>query len=250
MKLRKHLRTKKLDKIEQLGIDRVIDLTFGKGEAAYHILVELYASGNVILTDHEYTILSLLRSHKFEDETSISVKAKYPFSHAANLTIDHITVEPEKIRSLMEQQQVEPEVEQNKKKQKKEEKLTLKVVLTKMVPYASFPYADHVIRLLDADPNAKADPRSDSQISILIEAAKKLRELVANMENLDEIKGFIIYKPEAIKADLADEDKKLANPFEFEIVKKFEGKIVQDFVPVFLLKQHETENHLEYASFD
>ncbi len=56
------------------------------------------------------------------------------------------------------------------------------------------------------------------------------------MENLDEIKGFIIYKPEAIKADLADEDKKLANPFEFEIVKKFEGKIVQDFVPVFLLK--------------
>lgn len=70
----------------------------------------------------------------------------------------------------------------------------------------------------------------------MIEAAKKLRELVANMENLDEIKGFIIYKPEAIKADLADEDKKLANPFEFEIVKKFEGKIVQDFVPVFLLK--------------
>jgi len=31
-----------------------------------------------------------------------------------------------------------------------------------MVPYASFPYADHVIRLLSGDPNAKADPRSDS----------------------------------------------------------------------------------------
>lgn len=98
MKLRKHLRTKKLEKIEQLGIDRVIDLTFGKGEAAYHILVELYASGNVILTDFEYTILSLLRSHKFEDETSVSVKSKYPFSHSANLTLDSITIEPEKVR--------------------------------------------------------------------------------------------------------------------------------------------------------
>lgn len=102
MKLRKHLRTKKLEKIEQLGIDRVIDLTFGKGEAAYHILVELYASGNVILTDFEYTILSLLRSHKFEDETSVSVKSKYPFSHSANLTLDSITIEPDKVRSLLE----------------------------------------------------------------------------------------------------------------------------------------------------
>jgi predicted ribosome quality control (RQC) complex YloA/Tae2 family protein len=74
MKLRKHLRTKKLDKIEQLGVDRVIDLTFGKSENAYHILVELYASGNVILTDHEYTILSLLRSHKFEENATIAVK--------------------------------------------------------------------------------------------------------------------------------------------------------------------------------
>jgi predicted ribosome quality control (RQC) complex YloA/Tae2 family protein len=46
----------------ELGIDRVVDLQFGKGEHSYHILVELYAAGNVILTDHEYTILSLLRS--------------------------------------------------------------------------------------------------------------------------------------------------------------------------------------------
>ena len=49
--------------------------------------------------------------------------------------------------------------------------MTLKTVLTKMVPYASFPYADHALRLLNADPNMKADPTSDSQISILIEAA-------------------------------------------------------------------------------
>ena len=104
MKLRKHLRTKKLNNIEQLGIDRVINLTFGKGEACYHLLIELYASGNVILTDHEYTILSLLRSHKFEDDAAIAVKAKYPFSHAANLTVDSITVEPSAIRDIVSQQ--------------------------------------------------------------------------------------------------------------------------------------------------
>jgi len=73
MKLRKHLRTKKLENVTQLGIDRVVDFTFGRGEAAYHILVELYASGNVILTDHSYLILSLLRSHKFEENARIAV---------------------------------------------------------------------------------------------------------------------------------------------------------------------------------
>ena len=43
MKMRKHLRTKKLNSIRQLGMDRVIDLQFGSEEFACHILVELYA---------------------------------------------------------------------------------------------------------------------------------------------------------------------------------------------------------------
>lgn len=47
-------------------MDRVIDLQFGNDEQANHILVELYAQGNIILTDHEYTILSLLRSYTLE----------------------------------------------------------------------------------------------------------------------------------------------------------------------------------------
>lgn len=37
-----------------------------------------------------------------------------------------------------------------------------------MVPYASFPYAEHALRLCDADPNLKADPTSEYQINTLI----------------------------------------------------------------------------------
>ena len=29
-------------KVEQLGIDRIIDLQFGSNEAAYHLIIELY----------------------------------------------------------------------------------------------------------------------------------------------------------------------------------------------------------------
>ena len=32
----------RLEKIEQLGIDRIVDMQFGSGEAAYHVILELY----------------------------------------------------------------------------------------------------------------------------------------------------------------------------------------------------------------
>ena len=31
-----------MEKIEQLGIDRIVDMQFGSGEAAYHVILELY----------------------------------------------------------------------------------------------------------------------------------------------------------------------------------------------------------------
>ncbi|KAJ3176325.1 hypothetical protein HDU87_005367 [Geranomyces variabilis] len=66
MKIRKHLRTRRLTAVNQLGADRVVDLRFGEGEAAYHLILEFFASGNIILTDHEYRILALLRVVEIE----------------------------------------------------------------------------------------------------------------------------------------------------------------------------------------
>jgi hypothetical protein len=68
------------------------------------------------------------------------------------------------------------------------------------------------------------------QVEILITAALKLKELVKNMENLDDIKGYIIYKEEEIK--VAKEGSVVETS---DIVKKFQGKLVSDFVPHFLL---------------
>jgi predicted ribosome quality control (RQC) complex YloA/Tae2 family protein len=67
VKLRKHIRLLRLENIQQLGVDRVIDLQFGHDSKAYHILLELYAQGNVILTNHLYEIIMVLRVHNYED---------------------------------------------------------------------------------------------------------------------------------------------------------------------------------------
>ena len=43
LKLRKHLRTRRLEDVRQLGVDRVVDFVFGCGDNAHHLILEMYA---------------------------------------------------------------------------------------------------------------------------------------------------------------------------------------------------------------
>lgn len=82
MKLRKHLKNKRLEKLEQLGVDRVIKLQFGIDECAFHVILELYDRGNIILTDHEMTIMNILRPHTEGEEIRLVVREKYCMNRA------------------------------------------------------------------------------------------------------------------------------------------------------------------------
>lgn len=82
--MRKHLKNKRLENLVQLGTDRIIDLQFGSSEAAYHVILELYDRGNIILTDYELTILNVLRPHTEGDKVKFSVRETYPQNRARN----------------------------------------------------------------------------------------------------------------------------------------------------------------------
>ena len=84
MKLRKFLRSKRLEDICQVGDDRVIDMKFGSGADAYHVILELYSSGNIILTDKDYTVLSLWRSHQFAEDVTLKVGEVYPMAFTSS----------------------------------------------------------------------------------------------------------------------------------------------------------------------
>jgi predicted ribosome quality control (RQC) complex YloA/Tae2 family protein len=88
MKLRKHIRTRRLEMVRQLGTDRVIDFKFGSGEAAYHLILELYAAGNLILTDFKYEIIDLLRTHAYDDTVKVAVRQIYPMVENPSPTIN------------------------------------------------------------------------------------------------------------------------------------------------------------------
>ncbi|UMM21694.1 hypothetical protein L5515_003267 [Caenorhabditis briggsae] len=81
MKLRKHINQKRLTSIRVVGFDRIVELIFGTEDRENRLYVELYDRGNVILTDHEMTILNILRVRTDKD-TSVrwAVREKYTFS--------------------------------------------------------------------------------------------------------------------------------------------------------------------------
>ncbi|KAH9253387.1 hypothetical protein BASA81_008738 [Batrachochytrium salamandrivorans] len=84
MKLRKHVRGRRLEYCRQVGLDRVVDFAFGKGAQHHHVVLEMYAGGNVILTNEEGVILTLLRPYTSEEAegTRVAVGKKYPFDLA------------------------------------------------------------------------------------------------------------------------------------------------------------------------
>lgn len=79
LKLRKHIRTRRLEDVRQLGYDRIILFQFGLGANAHYVILELYAQGNILLTDSEFTVLTLLRSHRDDDKgVAIMSRHRYP----------------------------------------------------------------------------------------------------------------------------------------------------------------------------
>ncbi|MDD1654131.1 MAG: NFACT family protein, partial [Methanomicrobiales archaeon] len=67
MLLRKYLEGGKVLAIRQLGLERTLDLTVGKRETEYHLFVEIYDEGNLVLCDRDYRIIQPLRVHRFRE---------------------------------------------------------------------------------------------------------------------------------------------------------------------------------------
>jgi predicted ribosome quality control (RQC) complex YloA/Tae2 family protein len=84
MKMRKHLDNKLILDIKQINYDRVVDISIGYTEVQYHLIVEFYASGNLIFTDENYKIMALSHIHIYEkgenkeDNLVVKVGEIYP----------------------------------------------------------------------------------------------------------------------------------------------------------------------------
>ncbi|KAL8721770.1 MAG: hypothetical protein Q9225_001619 [Loekoesia sp. 1 TL-2023] len=82
-KLRKHLRTRRVTSVSQIGTDRVIELQFSDGQ--YRLFLEFYAGGNLVLTDRDLNILSLQRNvPEGAGQEELRVSLKYALEKRQN----------------------------------------------------------------------------------------------------------------------------------------------------------------------
>ncbi|XP_057335309.1 ribosome quality control complex subunit NEMF homolog [Microplitis mediator] len=214
MKMRKHLKNKRLESLTQIGCDRIVDLQFGSNEAAYHVILEVYDRGNIILTDYELTTLNILRPHIEGDKIRFAVREKYPTDRA------HLTTmpSPEVIRSkLVSAKTGEP----------------LKKILNPLCEFGSA-LIDHVLLSNGFESNCKVGKSFflDKDFDRLMAALNQANDLIEQAKTTPS-KGYIIQKKES-KATGDSGEFILANV---------------DFHP-YLLEQYKDQPFKEFDTFD
>ncbi|XP_053489715.1 ribosome quality control complex subunit NEMF isoform X2 [Ictalurus furcatus] len=219
MKCRKHLKSRRLVHIKQLGVDRIVDFQFGSEEAAYHLIVELYDRGNIILTDHEYTILNLLRFRTAEaEDVKIAVRERYPIENARP---------PEPLISLERLKDILSKAQSGEQ---------IKRILNPHLPYGGT-LIEHCLIEVGFPGLLKMDHQFN-----MTEAGPKLLEALQMAESYMEKaakfngKGYIIQKTEKKPSMMPDKPQEELLTYE-------------EFHP-FFFSQHSKSPYVEFESFD
>ncbi|KAI7904244.1 uncharacterized protein BX663DRAFT_431769 [Cokeromyces recurvatus] len=220
--LRKYLRTRRVTNVRQLGIDRIVDFEFAGGEMGigYHLICEFYSSGNIILTDHNYRILALLRTVQPSETLKMAVDEIYNVKTVLN---DFEKVTADQLRTALKS--AGP-------------KDNLKKLLNIKFEYGPA-MIEHIILESNLDPNLKVatdfDTSEDSpMLHALLEGFNKGDELIKSTK--DSVpEGFIILLNDKESQKIEDNEEKV--------------EIYDEFHP-YLYKQFENRTYKKFATFD
>jgi len=250
MKLRKHVRGKRLLSIKQFGDDRVVDFTFGlyeKRESEYHVILELYAAGNVVLTDCDYNVLSLIRVFR-DDEVRFAVGENYLASigkvqtegeiqqegneeEKAHLNVDVDSLEAFLQSVLDEQATRAAEVPKDSVKVKKQKggggPPSLKQTLSLRSSVANVLGPDlieHCILLADLTPSAKLSAELVQDKTKLEQLAASLnknsKEVLQRLDDVTSNAGVLVYEKKRAD-DMDDETQKFYDRFDPVLLEQY-----------------------------
>ncbi|XP_073683210.1 ribosome quality control complex subunit NEMF [Garra rufa] len=221
MKCRKHLKSRRLVHVKQLGVDRIVDIQFGSDEAAYHLILELYDRGNIVLTDYQFTILNLLRFRTAEaeaEDVKIAVRERYPVENARP---------EEPLISLSRLTEILSEAQSGEQ---------VKRVLNPHLPYGGS-LIEHCLMAVGLSGFCKVDGQLEvSQVSPkILEALQMAEDYMEKTANFSG-KGYIVQKSEKKPSMCPDQTGEELLTYE-------------EFHP-FLFCQHEKSRYVELESFN
>ncbi|KAK3994971.1 ribosome quality control complex subunit 2 [Cladorrhinum sp. PSN332] len=237
-RLRKFLKTRRVTAVSQIGTDRIIEFRFSDG--SYRLYLEFFASGNVILTDSELTILALLRNvPEGEGQEPQRVGLKYTLENRQNYGgVPPLT--KERLRAALQTATEQAAARKTKKKGSEELRRGLATTINELPPVL----VDHVFRLTNFDPTIKTSEvlQNEELLDSLFKSLEKARSVLEEITSSPTAKGYIIAKPRPVTADA---------PAEGEEEKKDKARSVlyEDFQP-FLPKQFEEDHNLQILPFE
>ncbi|KAL4924475.1 putative DUF814 domain protein [Aspergillus undulatus] len=184
-RLRKCLKSRRITSVTQVGTDRIIDFSFSDG--MYHMLLEFFASGNIIITDTEYNIIALLRTvpgGEGAEEAKVGIKYtvtnKQNYNGVPPITRDRIRETLERAKELFAKEDGAP------KKSKKKNTDVLRKALSQGFPEFPPLLLDHAFAVRGADP------------------ATPLDQVLGDEKLLDSVDG-VLKVAASVTADLAEE---------------------------------------------
>ncbi|KAK4192544.1 ribosome quality control complex subunit 2 [Podospora australis] len=237
-RLRKFLKTRRVTSVSQIGTDRIIEFQFSDG--AYRLYLEFFASGNVILTDADLTILALLRNvPEGEGQEPQRVGLKYTLENRQNYGgVPALT--KERVRAALQTAVAQGTTKQSKKRAADELRRGLATTITELPPIL----VDHAFRVTSFDPTTKPAEilENESKLDALFAALEQARSVLEEVTSSPSTKGYIIAKPNprATEQQPADGD---------GTQKKPSPLLYEDFQP-FLPKQFEDDPTNKVLQFD
>ncbi|KAK6146252.1 hypothetical protein DH2020_020121 [Rehmannia glutinosa] len=267
LKLRKHIRTRRLEDVRQLGYDRIILFQFGQGVNAHYVILELYAQGNILLTDPEFTVLTLLRSHR-DDNKGLAIMSRHRYPVEQSRVFERTTREKmwAALESLVEgnrdehldnsehgtdsshaptgkngsQKDMKPS-QSKKSDNTRAKQATLKVVLGEALGYGPA-LSEHIILDAGLIPSTKVgkDFKLDDNTSqVLAEAVTRFEDWLADVISGEKVpEGYIVMqqKNSGKKNDVVSEKGSL-------------DQIYDEFCPL-LLSQFKSRDFTQFETFD
>lgn len=245
-KLRKHLKSRRVTSISQVGTDRIIDIQFSDGQ--YRLFLEFFAAGNIVLTDKELNVLSLLRIvTEGNEEDHLRVGSVYSLSRKQNYDgIPPVTEDRVKLslQNGIDRESAASEV--GGKNAKKKAKDALRKALSGGFPEYPSQLVEHSCTVAGFDPTLRAqqvidDPELLGKLVAVLQEAEKTFNSLATSDNRT---GYIVAKKEKSPTSMSESKDTQATETEPQ-----ERLLYDDFHP-FRPQQFDNKPDVSILEFD
>ncbi|OJD16502.1 hypothetical protein AJ78_03357, partial [Emergomyces pasteurianus Ep9510] len=218
-RLRKFLKTRRVTAVSQVGTDRIIDIELSDG--IFHLLLEFYAGGNIILTDKEYKIIALHRIvPEGSEQEEVKIGLQYVLTNKQNyngrppLTIERLR---DALQKAKDAAGVHSEPAGNNKRAKKKQAEALRRAVSLGFPEYPPLLLEHAFQVTGFDTSLKLEQvlEDNGLVERLMLALMEAENVNSRLSTSKNTLGFIVSKSETSaeeeNAATATEPSKLKN---------------------------------------